>query len=207
MEAALFQGRGRGLGERGPSQRYVGDGRTAPAGAFGLHAIHGAVRERSSPCGGGREGSTRIDSSFSWRSATSASRLGRVERGARGHPGPVWHRGRGRQPRHRQASGATMTTDSFTVVANQGYVTAHNSADCPALRHASNRTQHANFDALAVALVMSDGRPRPCGHCWPATMKTAGLRRWVANLALAAGRALAARETAQSGECGSHSDR
>ena len=87
-----------------------------------------------------------------------------------------------------------MTTDSFTVVANRGYVTAHHRADCPALRHAPNRTHHANFDSLAVALVMSDGRPWPCGHCWPATMKPAGFRHWLANLALAAARALADRE-------------
>lgn len=87
-----------------------------------------------------------------------------------------------------------MTTDPFTVVANQGDVTAHNRADCPALRHAPNRTQHANFDSLAIALLMSDGRPWPCGHCWPATQKPAGFRRWLANLALAAARALADRE-------------
>ena len=92
------------------------------------------------------------------------------------------------------ASGAAMTTDSFTVVANQSDVTAHNRADCPALRHAPNRTQHANFDSLAIALLMSDGRPWPCGHCWPATLKPAGFRRWLANLALAAARALADRE-------------
>lgn len=88
-----------------------------------------------------------------------------------------------------------VATDSFTVVTNHGHVMAHNRADCPALKHAPNRTRHANFDSLAVALLMSDGRPRPCGHCWPETMKPAGFRHWVANLALAAGRALADRGT------------